>query len=40
MEVYFDCVGVCGGIYLVGGGGWNFLWVDSGEWEWVEVYFG
>lgn len=42
-EILFDWVGVVEGgwgIFVIGEGGWSFLWVSWGECRWVEVYFG
>ena len=33
MNVLYGCVGVGGGIFWVGEGGWMFLWVSRGGWR-------
>ena len=50
VEVYFGWVGVGehfygqagvgGGLFLVDGGVWTYLWVSRGRWGGVELCFG
>ena len=40
MDIFYRLVGVGGGIFWVGGGGWTFSWMGGGGCGSMEVYFG
>ena len=50
MDNFYECVGVSGSIFWMGGVGGHFLWVGGSDWEdwryifdelwWVDIFYG